>query len=153
MCTCDKLFFQVINGKYPISLSGWVYSPERYVLLDFVHLFNDDLLLVLVPQLPRVDFYLFTRPFTQQSWKYIATMTCILVTVAAMSFFMGITSTEQTTGNKLLYIVTMSYFVVLNAYYGGALTMFFTKSPSVPFETLRDVMRNPSWKLIVLEGI
>ncbi len=80
-------------------------------------------------------------------------MTCILVTVAAMSFFMGITSTEQTTGNKLLYIVTMSYFVVLNAYYGGALTMFFTKSPSVPFETLRDVMRNPSWKLIVLEGI
>ena len=33
------------------------------------------------------------------------------------------------------------FFLVVNAYYAGALTMFFTSSPSIPFETLRQVIK------------
>lgn len=45
------------------------------------------------------------------------------------------------------------FFVLLNAFYGGALTMFFTSVASIPFENVRDVMRAyPEWNLLMLKG-
>ena len=45
------------------------------------------------------------------------------------------------------------FFVLLYAYYSGALTMFFTSEPSVPFDTRREGMRMyPDWELIIIEG-
>ena len=46
-----------------------------------------------------------------------------------------------------------SFFVLINAYYGGALTMFFASEIALPFETLRDVLKAmPSWTLLVHDG-
>jgi hypothetical protein len=40
-------------------------------------------------------------------------------------------------------------FVLINAYFGGALTMFFTSDVQLPFENLREVLQNiPDWKLV-----
>ena len=40
------------------------------------------------------------------------------------------------------------FFVLLNAYYGGALTMFFTSEIPIPFNTIEQVMdAYPTWKL------
>ena len=45
-------------------------------------------------------------------------------------------------------------FVLLEAYYGGALTMFFTSEVTIPLETLTDVLEAyPSWKLKVKNGM
>ena len=45
------------------------------------------------------------------------------------------------------------FFVLLNAYYGGALTMFFTSELPIPFNTIEDVMdAYPAWKLKMLAG-
>ena len=45
------------------------------------------------------------------------------------------------------------FFVLLNAFYGGALTMFFTSETTLPFETERDVIRAyPDWNLMLQEG-
>lgn len=45
------------------------------------------------------------------------------------------------------------FFILINTFYGGAMTMFFTSEVSLPFETIRDVMKNyPSWNLMVNGG-
>ena len=45
------------------------------------------------------------------------------------------------------------FFVLLNAYYGGALTMFFTSQITIPFESIEDVMESyPTWKLKMMVG-
>ena len=42
---------------------------------------------------------------------------------------------------------------MINAYYGGALTMFFTSELTIPFDSIEDVMRNyPDWNLKFMEG-
>ena len=41
-------------------------------------------------------------------------------------------------------IITTSgwfFFVLINAYYGGALTMFFVSEITLPFNTIRDALR------------
>ena len=45
------------------------------------------------------------------------------------------------------------FFVLINAFYGGALTMFFVSEVTLPFNTLRDALRVfPSWKIIYQSG-
>ena len=49
--------------------------------------------------------------------------------------------------------ITWMFFVFLNAYYGGAMTMFVSSDITVPFETLSDVMEAyPDWKLKTQKG-
>ena len=44
-------------------------------------------------------------------------------------------------------------FVILEAFYGGALTMFFTSEVTIPLETTTDVLQAyPSWKLKFMDG-
>ena len=45
------------------------------------------------------------------------------------------------------------FFLLIDAYYGGAMTMFFTSEIKIPFESIRDVIREyPSWKLMMKQG-
>ena len=44
-------------------------------------------------------------------------------------------------------------FVPLEAYYGGALTMFFTSEVTLPLETTTDVLEAyPTWRLKIMNG-
>ena len=55
---------------------------------------------------------------------------------------------EHTDGYKITSTTAWIFFVLLNAYYGGALTMFFTSEAPIPFNTIEDVMKSyPAWKL------
>ena len=43
------------------------------------------------------------------------------------------------------------FFVLLNAYYGGAMTMFFSSEISVPFTNILEVINAyPTWNLKML---
>ena len=45
------------------------------------------------------------------------------------------------------------FFVLLNAYYSGALTMFFTTELRIPFNSVEEVMKAyPDWKLQIQAG-
>ena len=45
------------------------------------------------------------------------------------------------------------FFVLLNAYYGGALTMFFTGTDNIPFNSRKDILREyPDWNLRIPTG-
>jgi len=44
-------------------------------------------------------------------------------------------------------------FTLMNAYFSGAMTMFFTSSPLTPFQSIQDVMRaHPDWLLLHQRG-
>ena len=46
------------------------------------------------------------------------------------------------------------FFVLLNAFYGGAMTMFFTTEAELPFTTEREVIRaHPDWNLLACNSI
>ena len=46
-----------------------------------------------------------------------------------------------------------TFFLLLNAYYGGALTMFFVSEIPIPFNDIYDVMKAyPTWKLRMRAG-
>ena len=56
------------------------------------------------------------------------------------------------TSNQISTFSFWFLFVLLNAFYGGALTMFFVAEISIPFNTMRDVVKIfPEWKLLVAE--
>ena len=53
----------------------------------------------------------------------------------------------------MVVLFSWYFFNLLNAYYGGAMTMFFTSEATLPFETMREVIKAyPSWKLMMQSG-
>ncbi len=135
-----------------MSLSEWRYFIERNPLLDFVPTSADYLYLVLTPQPPKVDLDLFIRPFTDDAWVSIGAMVGVLLGTTIIPYILFPNFFEETNGFRVVQIVTMLFFVLINAFYGGAMTMFFTSEIKVPFEGIRDVMRDDSWVLIVQHG-
>jgi hypothetical protein len=142
----------VITGEYDFSLCTWEWTFERFDLMSMTPVLTGGAVLALTPKNPEIDLGLFIRPFTKESWgaiglMIIAALICILLPYIAISYV------ESTTGHQMMVMVTWFFFVLLNAFYGGALTMFFTSVVNIPFENIRDVMRAyPSWKLMMQAG-
>ena len=60
---------------------------------------------------------------------------------------------EHTDGYMISSTSVWFFFLLVNAYYGGALTMFFTSEIGIPFNTIHDVMRAyPDHKLMMMDG-
>ena len=51
----------VVNGEYHVSLSQWVWTGDRYGLLDFVSTSTNAVVLALTPQPPKVSVMKFLR--------------------------------------------------------------------------------------------
>ena len=67
--------------------------------------------------------------------------------------YMFINGYDNMTSSKISITSLWFFFVLVNAYYGGALTMFFVSEITLPFKTIRDVLQVfPSWNLVYLDG-
>ncbi len=135
-----------------MSLSEWLYPLERNELMDFVITSSDHFLLALTPQPAPVDLGVFTRTFKQDAWAWIAVTIAVMMIVILLSYTLLPNSFEKTHGYRMVHVISMLFFVLINSYYGGAMTMFFTSEIALPFETTRDVMRDDSWNLVVQHG-
>ena len=138
----------VINGEYHMTISSWSWSFERNSLMDFVSVGgNEFFALALTPQAAELDFGLFIRPFQDEAWLLIlASIMMIVITIVVpyslLSYY------EQTESFKLASLFSWLFFLLINAYYGGALTMFFIGEITLPFNSIEDVMRSyPDWNL------
>ena len=141
----------VINGIYDMSLSAWIWNLERNPMLDFVPTALRQIVLAMEPRWPEVDLGLFVRPFTDELWQFIG-IGVVFITVSLAAMF-AISGFKDTTGLQVARISAWMFFVVLEAYYEGALTMFFSSEFTVPFETQRDVIRAyPRYKLMMQDG-
>ena len=146
------VFGSVVNGLHTMSLSQWYYIYERNDLCDFVITTADYRHLALTPQPPEVDTGLFIRPFTDDSWLAILGMTLVIAFFIATPFFI-VSQFSNTSSYMIASTSGWYFFVLVNAFYGGALTMFFSSEITIPFEGIRDVIRAyPDWKLKMMDG-
>ena len=142
----------VLTGKYPIGINGWIRNPARARVLEFVPIIKTAAILCYIPTAPEVDPGLFIRPFTNDVWHAIAIILSIgLIIFISPYFFVKGWGTMK--ANSIIEVSLWCFFVLINAYYGGALTMFFVSEITVPFNTLRDVLQVfPEWNLIFPTG-
>lgn len=65
-----------------------------------------------------------------------------------------ISSYETTESWMISSTMIWLFFVLVEAYYGGALTMFFTSEVTLPLETMTDVLEAyPTWRLKIMNGM
>ena len=148
----DGPMSSVRDGEYHMSISQWLWTFERIGLLDFVSLNPKAFVLALTPQPAAIDMGLFIRPFQDEAWILVlASVTIIVINIAVpyslLSYY------EHTESFKLSSLFSWLFFLLINAYYGGALTMFFSSELSLPFNSIEDVLRSyPDWNLKFIHG-
>jgi len=104
-----------------------------------------------------LDLTLFMRPFTKHSWTAILILSIftafsLLLVPYLNRLFPFLSSKENLTSTRIAVISIWLFFVLVNAYYGGALTMFFSTPPDPPFTTIEEGLESPDWDLILQTG-
>ena len=142
----------VVIGKYPVSFVQWRANLPRWRILDFLFTYAERPVLAVTPQNPDFDLGLFIRPFRNESW-YCCLGIAVLVVVLLMVPFIWNSDYDRSESYMITQTSGFYFFVLFNAFYGGALTMFFTAAIDLPFVTTRDVMQAyPDWKLLMKKG-
>lgn len=152
----DGAMGAVVRDEYDTALSVWQWNSDRDHFADFTASFYPrETRAVLNSKRPPVDVTLFLRPFTPPSW--LATMAVVAFLAAALLVpfrVFGNYLEEDSASERIAILSGWLLFILLNAYYGGALTMFFTAPSAAPFEDARQGMQlYPEWKMIILEGM
>ena len=93
-----------------------------------------------------------TRPFRPDAWQVLGLviLACLLMIVLPRKIIKNYQSTQS-----CIIVATTSWFlfVLINSYYGGALTMFFVSEITLPFETIKDALKVfPEWKILYQSG-
>ena len=142
----------VMNGEYHMSISPWLWKFERFGLMDFVSLNPNAFVLALTPQPAEYDMGLFIRPFQDEAWILVLASVIIIVINIAIPYSL-LSYYEHTESFKLSSLFSWLFFLLINAYYSGALTMFFSSELTLPFNSIEDVMRSyPDWNLKFIDG-
>ena len=66
---------------------------------------------------------------------------CLIILVTTLIPYGFIENYEQTESFNCVFVTAWLFFVIINAYYGGAMTMFFTSELTLPMNSIEDVMR------------
>ena len=143
----------VVKGTYDMSMSPWQWNEERDNLVQFVLIIKSKQILVWEPKNPEIDFCLFIRPITTDSWLAICLTASVIITcLGLISFF--VPYLKDSDARKITITTTCYFFILIDAFYGGALTMFFTSTVTIPLENLRDTLKaHPQWKLMFISGL
>ncbi len=146
------VFGDVVTGRYHLSLTEWIWFPIRDPILDFVPITKDRFVLAIDPRPPSVDFTLFLRPFRAESWNAIMLILVLVSLILLGSHYLS-QKVENDSSRKITVFFSWFFFVLINAFYGGALTMFFTSEPTLPFTNLQQVLKAlPDWTLVHMKG-
>ena len=133
--------------EYQFSISSWMYRLERHDMFEFVHVMSDSNLVVMILKRPDVDYGIFIRPFRFYSWIAIGSFLALLFAILAIIRF-PLKERKMILSNRAFKTVGWLFFLLLNVYYSGVLTMFFTTTPPVPFKSINEVMQaHPEWIL------
>ncbi len=158
-----------MSGSIDVPLSAWVHNLDRSLWMDFTFATVPTAIQVTQIEIQEIpyerfvskimgnfvrtdlDVTLFLRPFTVDAWLTIMVSTAIL---GALHLGLSYLAERDFTSLRLTAFVACFFFVLVNAFYGGALTMFFTSQPAPPFESIRQAMAAyPDYKLMFIKGI
>ena len=143
----------VVTGKNQISINSWIWTTERNTVLEFARPNRiTTYVLCYIPKTSELDYGLVIRPFTINVWMGIGIILIGGLTFLFLPYFL-ISGWDIMSAKSVIKLSLWFFFVFINAYYGGALTMFFANEISPPFENLREVLKAfPRWNLIFPSG-
>ena len=103
------------------------------------------------------DTALLTRPFRKETWLAIMLMIVFLMAATKLfTFELKITKKTFDFSRKIrniAYVTVSFFFVLILAYYEGALIMFFSTDNAIVFDDIKDVISlYPQRKLMMREG-
>ena len=143
-----------MTGKYQMSINSWLWTADRNEILDFVQP-NRMISIVLCHSLKasELDYGLAIRPFTPKVWKSIGVTLIVGLALLCLPHFF-IRGWDGMSANSTIKLSLWLFFVLIQAYYGGAMTMFFATEIVPPFENLREVLQAfPKWNLVFTSGL
>ena len=125
---------------------------ERIDMFDSISISSDRSILALIPHATDIDWWLFKRPFSTQAWIMVG-ITIITILFLLMIPYYWTNNAGGSYGRRIVYSLGWIFFLLIGVHYDGALTMFFTTEVSVPFKTIKEVMRAyDDWKLMMMKG-
>ncbi len=143
---------RVFNGDYDMSLGPWTWTKEREALADFpLGMFTTKRRMATNFNRVPIDFTLFTRPFSARSWAFMSGCALLLTLSLASTIFIGKDlDLDKRASLRISKLSCWLFFLLLNAFYSAALTMFFSSPSSVPFHTLEEGVNAPAWKFFII---
>ena len=147
-------FGKAVYDVIDISLATWMDTRDRRDVIDqSFNFYKRPITIYLNKGAQPFDSTMFLRPFTQDSWQlYLVTCICVAMSVFAPSYAFK-DWTDSWYSHRVSVLFGWLLFVLTNAYYGGALTMFFSSSPSLPFHSMIEGLQlHPHWKMIINEA-
>ena len=139
-------------GRYMVSLSPWTWFPERDPYMDFVVAGKTTPSLALIPKPLSLDYGLFIRPFQEATWLAILSMIG-LIPIVYFLIYKVYGQVDELTSTKIFEFSFWTFFILVNAFYGGALTMFFASEVSLPFDSINSAIEMvPDWKVAMVTG-
>ena len=130
-------------------------------MFDFIPVVLDQMVLASMSDLYSYhgeDGWFLLRPFRKETWFGILIFTFLLITLMIV-LSMKIRCVNMVPKGfslklkKCVYVTLSFFFLIILAYYEGALIMFFSSETAWDFDTIKDVMKlYPHRKLMVREG-
>ena len=144
----ETVLESVVKGLFDITPGPWTHFYNRDSWLDSSapYFYTNRILVANLKNSP-VDYSLFLRPFQNNAWMVI-TLSAILI----LGQLKLLNKFQQCDHYRLICFSGWTCFLLLNAFYGGACTMFFTAPPKVPFNSiLEGANAYPEWSLFILK--
>ncbi len=141
------------HDLYDASLVAWRRFLSRGEHMGFtIPIFSTERKIALNLEAPPLDMTMFLRPFTVISWVFISLLIALLAAFFFLSEFLVSFDWKSLVSGKIFLLSVWMMFVLLNSYYGGALTMFLSTAPSLPFSNLEEATeQHPTWMLFIIE--
>lgn len=149
----------VYHGHHDFTLSTWNHFLHRDRFFD--HTFSmvrKERSSFINMDAPTMDFTLFIRPFKVSSWAgIVATLALSLTftTISKLALEKGHhgPSFLSTESSKILLFFLSLFFVLVHAFYSGALIMFLSAPRYFPFTNyLEGLKEYPTWDMIAVDG-
>ena len=115
-------------------------------MFDFIHVLDDRNVLVALGDIAEPDIMgIFIRPFTVNAWAVFFVMMIFLLLLVMGLHHMQNWNLQNTQIlhklSRIIIVLTWFCYMLIEIYYEGALTMFFSTKTKNPYENIRDVMR------------
>ena len=131
----------VVTGKYQLSSSAWLMFPARADILGWSPCFYlSSRILAMKYQPEETDFGLYLRPFSITAWIAIVAMTLGMTSIVICKFKWNGSDLNASNGFFIAETSSWYFYLVISAFYGGALTSYFSSKSATDFTSVIDVI-------------
>ena len=152
--TYSGILGKLLREEHDLPLGAWIHTYERCDLMDITtSIVEAKHGVVINKKIQPIDFMLFMLPLTTNSWFALGSTVVAIFLVHYITSYTAPKLYKSSLSQKISIISSWGFFILINGIYGGALTMFFTSSFRLPFQSLNEAFEHfPEWKMVMLKG-